>query len=406
MAMLKVGRVSGPLQPYADGFREGLERQGFSPWSVLFALQTMDRLSRWLIAHQPVPNELTASQVERFVQEHRASGTTRRARPRGLSSLLAYLRGLEVMVAEPTPLAAVDPVDRLLDEFVAFLVNERGLASATIWYYRATAKRFLLRSTCAGAAEVAVGQVTAAAVRSFVIDESHWRSVGSVKNVVTALRALLRFLHVRGYLAAGLVDAVPAIASWHQASLPRPLTAHDVAGLLSSCDSRSRTGCRDYAILLVLVRLGLRIGEVAALRLDDVDWRAGEILVTGKGNRLDRLPLPIDVGQAIADYCYRGRRHGQQRSLFLHARAPYGALSSSAVGHVVRRACDHAGLPRIGAHQLRHAAATALRRAGAPLLEVGQVLRHAHAATTARYGSIAVPELACVAMPWPEGGAR
>ncbi len=395
--------VSGPLQPFADGFREALQRQGFSPWSVMFGLQSMERLSCWLLACQLDPAGLTGAEVGRFVREYRASGPSRRRRPRGLSSLLCYLRALGVA---PDAVLAVseDPLAGLLDEFAMFLLDERGLAAATVWYYRATARKFLSTSLSTVDA-VQVGEVSAAAVRSFVIDESRWRSIGSVKNVVTALRALLRFLHVRGYLAAGLEDAVPAIAGGRRGLPPTTPGVADIAGLLASCDRRTATGRRDYAILVLLARLGLRIGEVAALTVDDVDWRSGEIVVSGKGNRFERLPLPIDVGRAIADYCRRGRRRDECRNVFLHAKAPYGALSSSAVGHVVARACDRAGLARIGAHRLRHAAATALRQAGASLFEIGQVLRHAHPVTTAGYGSIGAHELIPVTLPWP-GGAR
>jgi integrase/recombinase XerD len=398
-------RVSGPLQPFADGFREALQQQGYSPWSVMFDLQSMDRLSRWLVACGVDPAKLTAAEVGRFVREDRGSGPDRRRRPRGLSSLLCYLRGLGV-VPDAVLAVAEDPLGHLLDEFSRFLIDERGLAAATVWYYRATAKKFLSWSAALSTTDdVEVGQVSAEMIRSFVIDESRWRSIGSVKNVVTALRSLLRFLHLRGYLAAALEDAVPAVAGWRRGLPPATPGMQDIARLLASCDRRTAAGRRDYAILVLLARLGLRIGEVAALTVDDVDWRSGEIVVSGKGNRFERLPLPVDVGRAIAGYCRRGRHGGQTRNVFLHAKAPYGALSGSAVGHVVRRACDRAGLARVGAHRLRHAAATALRQAGAPLFEIGQVLRHTHPVTTAGYGSIGARELIAVALPWP-GGAR
>lgn len=183
------------------------------------------------------------------------------------------------------------------------------------------------------------------------------------------------------------------------------MRSDDLSRLLASCDRRTAVGRRDYAILVVLSRLGLRTREVATLTVDDIAWRDGELLVHGKGNRHDRLPLPVDVGGAIADYCRWGRRQGACRGLFLHVRAPYGVLSSSAVGKVVERACDRGGLARLSAHQFRHATATALRQAGAPLFEIGQVLRHAHPVTTAGYGSITAPELVAVAQVW-SGGSR
>lgn len=372
MATLRLVRVSGPLGSYADGFREHLEHRGYSPWTVMFDLTSMDRLSRWLLARRLDPAEFTAIEVERFVHEQRGDGRDRRRGPRGLSSMLTYLRGLGV-IPEAAPVLAVDPLARLLDEFTAFLVAERGLASSTVWYYRATARRFLSRSPgLAGVGDGSLDGVDAASVRSFVLAESLTRGVGSVKNVVTALRALLRFCHTRGYVSTSLADALPAVASWRQTSPPRTIRDDHLARMLASCDRHTAAGRRDYAILVVLARLGLRIGEVATLTVDDIAWRDGELLVHGKGNRHDRLPLPADAGAAIADYCQWGRHQGTCRGLFLHARAPYGALSSSAVGKVVERACERAGLARLGAHQLRHAAATALRQAGAPLFEIGQ----------------------------------
>lgn len=390
-------RVPGPLGPYARGFRENLLQQGYSSWTVVWDLTVMRRLSDWMTAHRLGLNELTITQVERFV---RADRKARGRGPRGMTQLVAYLRGQGV-VAQSAP-AAVDELGKLLEDFTIFLVEERGLAAGTIWYYRSIGQRFLKRfATRAG--QVEFGSVTAEAVRAFVIGESTRRSVGSVKNVVTALRALLRFLHVRGYLASGLADAVPAIAKWHRQSLPATPQDGEIAQLLAGCDRDTDIGRRDYAILVLLTRLGLRISEVAALRLDDVGWRAGEILICGKGNRRDRLPLPTDVGAAIADYCRWGRRESGSRALFLHARAPYGAMASCTIGRVVGRACDRARLARIRPHRLRHAAATTLRRAGAPLFEIGQVLRHAHPVTTAGYGSIDVLELAVAARSWPAG---
>jgi integrase/recombinase XerD len=396
-------RVSGPLEPYAVGFRGELESRGYSPWTVIAALALMEHLSRWLVAQGLGPGGLTVAEVERFVHDRRGSGAARRPSPEGLTPLVGYLRGLGVV---PEPVVTGDPLEQLLGEFAGFLTNERGLALGTVCYYRTTAKRFLL--TCFSQREidsVDFDCVTAGEVRSFIVGEAGRRSIGSVKNVVTALRALLRFLHVRGYVAISLADAVPAVAGWRTGLFPHVLSAAEVAGLLECCDRRTVGGRRDYAILVLLARLGLRAGEVAALSVDNIDWRAGEILVCGKGNRYERLPLPADVGGAIADYCRWDRRRAGCRSVFLHSRAPYAALSSSAIGKIVERACDRAGLPRMGAHRLRHAAATALRQAGAPLWEIRHILRHAHPVTTAGYGAIEARELVAVARRWP-GGAR
>ncbi|MDP3950823.1 tyrosine-type recombinase/integrase, partial [Microbacterium sp.] len=256
-----------------------------------------------------------------------------------------------------------------------------------------------------GIGGLAVGDLAADDVIGFVLAEAGRRSGGSLNNVTTGLRALLRFLYVQGYTARSLAGVVPTAPGWRDSGLSRAIEPGQVARLLASCDRRTGVGRRDFAILTVLARLGLRAGEVAALGVDDVDWRAGELVVMGKGNRRERLPLPYDVGEAIAGYCRRGRRRGGCRRLFLHARAPYTGLSASGVSEVVARACDRAGLARIGAHRLRHTAATAMRRAGAPLFEIGQALRHRHVATTAHYARDDRDALATVARPWVGGGA-
>jgi integrase/recombinase XerD len=222
--------------------------------------------------------------------------------------------------------------------------------------------------------------------------------------MITGLRALLRFLYLRRHTPLPLAAAVPAVAARH-AGPSRTLSAGQVTRLLASCDRRTAIGRRDYAILTVLARLGLRAGEVAALTLEDIDWRAGELVVAGKGGRRDRLPLPVDVGQALAAYLQRGRRRGECRHVFLHARAPYCAMNASTVSHVVMRACQRAGLPELRAHRLRHGAATAMQRAGAGLVEIGQVLRHRHTTTTTIYTRTDPSALIELALPWPTGGA-
>ncbi len=219
--------------------------------------------------------------------------------------------------------------------------------------------------------------------------------------MVTRLRALLRFLHVEGEIEYSLADGVPSVAGWRLASLVKALDARSVARLLGSCDRRTRVGRRDFAIITLLSRLGLRAGEVAALQLRDVDWRAGEITVRGKGSRQERLPLPADVGETLAGWLARGRPRRESVFVFTRVRAPYDGLSAGAVSQIVRRACRRAGLPMVGAHRLRHTAATEMLRAGGTLTEVGQVLRHRGRDVTSIYAKVDRLALAAVVMPWP-----
>jgi len=393
-------RVPGPLAPYADGFRAALVGQGYSPWSQTFHLHLMAHASRWLDGQGLDASGLTDAAAAGFLRDRRDSGRARFRGARGLAPLLGFLRDAGVA---PPPQAAVPDGEAavLVAEFAGYLSGERGLSAQTVALYSAFARRFLA-SLPAGQDDGVLAGLTAAGVQAFVIAESGRRGTGSLKNAVTAVRALLRFAYRQGRIPSPLDGAVPAAAGWHRPPLTRPLRPEDVAAVLASCDRGTHAGRRDYAVLLLLSRLGLRAGEVAAIRAGDVDWRAGEILVRGKGGRNDRLPLPADVGAAVADYCRNARPQGAGGGvLLLHARAPYARLTPSAIGCVVVRACKRAGLAPASAHQLRHAAATSMRRAGAPLAEISQVLRHQHLATTARYGTIDPGELAVVAAPWP-----
>ena len=392
-------RVSGPLAPHADGFRAALDAQGFSPWSQMFYLHLLADVSRWLDAKGLDASGLTDANASAFLQDRRSRGRARFRGMQGLALLLSFLRDAG---AVPPP-AAAEPGDEtgvLVAEFAGYLAGERGLRPLTVALYSDAARRFL-DSLPAGGGDVLAG-LTADAIRSFVIAESRRRGTGSLKNDVTAVRSLLRFLHLRGLIPDAMDGAAPAAAGWHRPPLTRKIRPEDVDAILASCDRDTHAGRRDYAILMLLARLGLRAGEAAAARIGDIDWRSGTILVRGKGGRDEQMPLPADAGAAIADYCRNARpRAVASGMLFLHARAPYGPLSSSAVGHLVAQACVRAGLPQASAHQLRHAAATAMRRAGAPLSEISQLLRHQHEGTTSKYGTIDPDELGPVAHPWP-----
>lgn len=398
-------RVEGPMAPYRAGFASELVRFGYSVSAREGNLQLMAHLSRWLEQQGLGPQDLVPERAADYLVHRRASGQVRRLSSRGLAPLLGYLQSLGV-VSAPESVAAVTPLAQLVEEFSTHLRAERGLAERTIIFYRRTATTFLRRSMPDTTGDLALEQLTGADVAAFVLAEAPRLSVGSLNNTVAALRALLRFLHQRGYTPGSLAVAVPHAANRETGPSLKPvLTDEDVAGLLASCDRRTTLGRRDYAILLVLARLGLRAHEVAALLLDDVHWRAGEIVVAGKSGTRERLPLPGDVGEALAGYGRRGRPRGEDRHLFLRVHAPHCGLSSSGVSSVVMRACRRTGIGPVGAHRLRHTAATALRRAGAPMSEVSQLLRHRRVVTTVRYVQEDLDKLTDLARPWPGGRA-
>ncbi len=218
---------------------------------------------------------------------------------------------------------------------------------------------------------------------------------------LSGLRSLLRFLFVSSMTTTDLTYAVPSAPGWTQRSLPQPLESDELTAVMTACDRRTLVGCRDHAVLLLLARLGLRAGEVAALQLEDLDWHAGELHIRGKGRSLHRLPLPVDVGQAMAAYLRRARRSQTTRAAFVSCRAPFTSLTSHAVIEIARRALRAAGIRRGGAHRLRHTAATQMLRRGASLTEIAQVLGHRHVDTTAIYAKVDHGALRGLARPWP-----
>ena len=288
----------------------------------------------------------------------------------------------------------------LLAEFGMWLDRERGLSPVSVRCYSKQAKYFLAAAGGPGA----VGGLDAGRVTAFMVDYSKDRNGWSAKAMVTSLRAFLRFACVTGRTAVPLAGAVPAVASWRLSALPRSLPAAEIEALLDGCDRDTATGLRDYAVLSLLARLGLRGAEAAGLQFGDVDWRAGEIAVTGKGGRIERLPLPAAAGEALAAWLTGGRPRCESRAVFVTVRRPYRQLTPEAVRAVMGRACDRAGLERRGAHRLRHALATELLRAGASLPEVGQVLRHRSLLSTSVYAKVDQDALRPLARPWPGAG--
>lgn len=390
-------KVIGPLVPYVAGFRAELEAQGYKPNPVGDQLRLMAHVSRWLAGEDLEVGDLTPNRVEEFLVARRAAGYTLWRSPKGVAPLLAHLRCLGV-VPVPEPATSATPAEDLLEHYRVYLVKERGLAAATVASDLHVARLFLATRPQAPGLGLTL---CASEVIDFAVKECRHRSVGSANYVATGLRALLRFCYLEGRTARPLADAVPTVASWRLAALPKALDPDDVAALLKSCDRRTSFGRRDFAVLTLLARLGLRAGEVAGLQLDDIDWRRGELVVRGKGRKEGRLPLPADVGEAVAAWLQRGRPSCSARDVFTRVRAPHQGLSSGGVSAIVRAACKRAGVVEVHAHRLRHTAATEMLRAGAGLAEIGQVLRHRSVLTTSIYAKLDRSSLQMLAKPWP-----
>ena len=398
--MVKVLRsiVRGPLEPHVVGFAEGLLRQGYTRPSAEQHVCFIAHLDRWMGGQGVGLDGLSQPVIERYLAERRAAGYVEYRSPKALQPLQEYLAPLGVL---PVPGEVVPSrVEVVLGRYASYLVGERGLTAGTVRGYVDCVRPFVASRLRGDVVDVA--GISAVDVTGFVLAACPGRAVGSAKLIVCALRSFLRWLHLSGQAPGSLADAVPSVAGWRLSGLPKALESGQLRRLLASCDRRTPTGRRDYAVLLLLSRLGLRAGEVARLGLGDIDWRHGEMTVVGKGNRAERLPLPADVGAAIAAYLRRGRPStAEGRTVFVRVHAPHRALTTGGVTMVVFDAGQRAGLGKIHAHRLRHTAATAMLTAGSPLPEVGQVLRHRSAVSTAIYAKVDRAALAVLARPWP-----
>lgn len=394
--------LSGPLAPHAKGFLEELRRQGYTASPSKKHLYLVAHLSRWLDEQGLEIDDVAKSVVEPFFEARRARGVANLRTRRSLVPLVGHLRGIGAL-SEPDATAPGDEAARLLNGFATYLTHERGLAEGTVRFYLHIAGLLVDERLRVGNDDLA--GLSAHDVTAFTTRVCEGRGLSSCRQAVSALRSFLRYLRLEDLTDMGLDEAVLSVAGWDPA-LPRAISATDVARLVASCDRRRAIGRRDYAILLLLSRLGLRGGEVVAMELGDIDWRAGEVTVRGKGPHRDRLPLPAEVGEAVAAYVQRGRPRSDVRRVFLRAVAPFcGFADTGALRGVLARACARAGLAYVPPHRLRHTAATEMLRAGAALSDIGQVLRHRSSVTTAAYAKVDHARLRVVARPWPVGTA-
>lgn len=393
----------GPLAAYIDPFAARLSEQQYGRYSARHKVRVVADLSLWLRRRRLGAGSLDEQTIARFFHRRQRSDPARTGDVSAASLMLDLLR--ELGVAAPRPRAKTSLANPIEESFEHYLREERRLSQASLLNTLPYVHRFLTDRF--GSGLVMLNDLQPSDVTRFVLRSIAGMSPGRVKLLVGALRSFFRFLRMRGEIAADLAGAVPTVANWRLSTVPKGIDPQEVRQVLKSCDRRTATGRRDYAVLLLLARLGLRAGEVASLTLEDIDWEAGEITVRGKGPRLDRLPLPPDVGEALVAYLCR-RKHCATRRVFVTMRAPVRELSAhGTVGCIVERALMRAGLnpPHKGAHVLRHTLAIDMLRRGASLSEIGELLRHRRLDTTAIYAKVDLGALRAIAPPWPGGRA-
>jgi integrase/recombinase XerD len=394
----------GPLVAHIGPFAQSQSVQGYARHSIRQQVRLAAGFSHWLQQQRVALRHVSSDHFSRYLCDR-----ARRVRPCScdvatLRHLLDFLRREGVIGTEKIAARRLTPAERCVQEYAQYLRDARALARTTIINYVPFIRGFLADRFGTGPVKLAC--LKAVDVVRFVQRQAPRLHLKRAKLLTTALRSFLRYARYRGEVALDLAAAVPIVANWSMPSIPRAIGTDQVRQLLRSIDRRNAIGRRDYAILLLLARLGLRSGEVAFLELEDIDWDAGQLSVRGKRDQRTTLPLPADVGAAIAAYLRDGRPRSTNRRVFLRSKAPIrGFLSQCAIGSIIRHALHRTGIPAptTGAHQFRHALATQMLRHGASLAEIGEVLRHRNPQTTTIYAKVDLTALRTLALPWPRG---
>jgi len=390
------------LASHLDEFAARLASNGYAGSTAREKIRLLADLSRWLDRRKLEVGDLDEPCIHRFLSARRRRGFVKRWHAATCRALLTYLRERGDVPAEAAAVDAGDVRSPIENDYARYLSRERGLAPATLCNYLPTIGQFLRERFGAGCLKL--DELRPRDIHRFILRHARTGSRGRAQLIVTALRSFLRYLHQQGHVAADLAAATPGVANWRLAHLPKTLSTDEVQRLLNGCDRSTAAGQRDYAVLLLLARLGLRAGEVVALRLDDIDWDSGVVTIRGKGSRLDTLPLPYDAGEALVRYLHDVRPRCVTRQVFIRLRAPRrGFTSSAAICDIVRRALARADLDPAckGAHLLRHTLASTMLRQGASLAEIGDILRHRRLETTQIYAKVDVAALRALSPPWP-----
>jgi site-specific recombinase XerD len=394
----------GPLGIHVDAYEALLREQGYSRGSTYVHLHIVADLSRWLRRQRLDAGDVDECTVERYLRSRQRFVDTYRGASSVPYKFLGMLRDRRIVTHKTVP-TVVDPREILVDAFRQYLSQERGLSVSIQCNYTRFAHQFLRERFGRGSLELSA--LSATDVTGFIRRHAHERSARSAQHIVGSLRAFLRYLRYRGEITTDLAACVPTVANWSLSTLPKFLQPGQVQQVLDHCDRHSAVGLRNYAILVLLARLGLRACEVVAMTLDDMDWEGAHLMVRGKGGQRVQIPLSAEVGDAIAAYLRKGRPRCTSRRLFIREHAPrVGFANSGAVSTLVQRALADAGVdsPHTGAYVFRHSLATEMLRQGASLGEIGQLLRHAHPDTTQIYAKVDLCALRPLALRWPGGG--
>ncbi len=398
------GGSFGPLSSFIKPYLAQVREQGYAVGSLYEQIHVLKVCDRWLKHTGHDVRDLDEAVMQDCLRRVSQRGCGKNAGASTLRRLLGMLRRMGV-----TPAAKAEqpsPLQQLVHGYERFLLDERNLASDSIAHMRLFARRFLAEKC--GDDPLKLSTLRAPDVTAFIQRHAHEHSPFYARHLVRATRSFLRYLYYKELVNADLSLAVPTVARWRLSTLPKHLSAAQVRQLLRHCDRSTALGRRDYAILLLLARLGLRAGEVVKLRLEDIDWENARITVCGKGGKWAQLPLPADVAKAVARYLRQDRPRCACRRLFIRDYAPReGFRRAGAIANLVKRALAKAGVAsaRKGAHLLRHSLATDMLRKGASLGEIGEVLRHQSSDTTAIYAKVDLNSLRALALPWP-GGSR
>jgi site-specific recombinase XerD len=392
----------GPVASYIVSFAEWLINRGYGIVSLRNQVLMAVGFSKWLEQKGIELKSIGAEHTERYLLDREHYRRPKLGDGAALRHLVDFLRSKNGIAEEIEVEHSPSPIEQHVLAYEAYLQDARALSHQTIINYRPIVRDFL--SYRFGDGEVSLAQLRAVDITEFVQWKVSRLNMRRSKIMTTALRSFLSYARYRGDITSDLAAAVPIVANWSLSSIPRAIGPDEVTRLLASIDRQTPIGCRDYAMILALARLGLRSSEVVTLELDDIDWAAGEIHVVGKNGQRNDLPLPADVGEAIADYLRKWRPCNASRRVFLRDKAPIrGFEGPSGLGSVIRRSLKRAGIdsPTMGAHQFRHGLASEMLRGGASLGEIGEVLGHRHLQTTAIYAKVDLNALRSLAMPWP-----